>query len=83
MSKHYLNEDKQSGYFADDEERLLCRWTWDSEAKVLSVRCGPNERPVDLSNFGLERLDEEQLLGRLIDLAKSTGESLRGTPFDG
>ena len=82
MSKHYLSEDGQSGYFSDDEERLLCRWNWDAESKVLSVRCGPHERPVDLSSFGLERLGDEELTARLIDLAKSTGEGLRGTPFD-
>ena len=82
MSKHYLSESKSTGYFADDEERVLCRWTWDNESKILTVRCGPHERPVDLSSFGLDRLDEDELLDRLIDMAKATGQSLRGTPFD-
>lgn len=78
---HHLNEDGQSGYFADDYGRSICRWTWDTDSSTLRVRVGNTERPVDLSAFGIDRLSHDKLQERLIGLAKSTGEEL-GASFE-
>ena len=81
MITHHLNEGNQGGYFADDYGRSLCRWSWDDKARIMKVQAGRIERPVDLSSFGIDRLSDDQLLERLIDIAKSTGEDIRGKPF--
>ena len=64
------------GYFADRVGSPLGTWTWDSEAQVLSVRCGPHGRSIDLSQFDLHRIDQDKLSGRLIEIAQETCEAL-------
>lgn len=76
MITHHIDEDGQSGNFADDHGRMICHWNWDAELFVLRVRVGQTERPVDLSSFDIDRLTEDELIQRLIEIAQSTGDDL-------
>lgn len=86
MVTHHLDNEedfREGGYFADDFGRLVCRWLWHAENTTLEVRSESFGRSINLSEYGnVSRLSDDELMRRLIDIAKSTGEDLRGKPFE-
>lgn len=86
MVTHHLNNDedfREGGFFADDFGRPICRWSWHAENTTLKVRSGSFGRETNLSEYGdVSRLSNDDLMRRLIDIAKSIGEDLRGQPFE-
>jgi hypothetical protein len=80
-SHHFDDENNiTSGYFADDFGRVIFRYRYDRESKVLRVNTSAFRRKLDLSQTGIDRLSEPELTERLKTLALEIGEDLRGNP---
>ncbi len=81
---HFANEKNyaQGGRWADDYGRTICRWTWDIDTRVLSVRCGNRGRTKDLSSFDREHLTDDKLRDQLPPLALGLAEQLTGDKDD-
>jgi hypothetical protein len=85
MIVHHFNNPEdytEGGYFADDVGSALGTWIWDGEAKILSVRCPPHERSIDLSQFNLHRMDPDKLKDRLVQIAQEVCEGFAASLQD-
>lgn len=78
---HFLTDDDIfNGYFSDDYGRKRYSYHYDPDSKVLTVTCGPFGRRQNLSDKGVDRLSNEKLRDRLIELANEIGEDLIANP---
>ncbi len=84
MITHHFNDNSdytQGGKIADDYGPTICEWTWDSESRVIDVRCGLQGRRKDLSTFDPAWLTDDELRKRLPDVAKEIAEDIQGKKF--
>ena len=80
-SFHNEQDYSQGGQWFDDYGRLICKWSWNTETKILCVECGTNGRKQPLSQFS-GTLTDETLRTRLPTLAIETAESINSTSYD-
>ena len=68
-----------SGYFAGDFGGKISSFEWNGED--IKVDASDKTRRVSLAQFDMAQYSDEELRKRIIDIAKSTAEDLRGEPF--
>jgi hypothetical protein len=80
LTHHFAEtEDRsiKSGWWAGHYGEKLCTWMWDSETKILEVRCGDRVDRVPVVRFdGYAQLRKDLPL-----LAREAAERLRGEKF--
>lgn len=77
ITHHFLTDNNIfSGYFADDYGQRKYSYHYDPYFKVLPVECEQFGRKRDLSNYGIDRLPENELRDRPIALAQAIGKDL-------
>jgi hypothetical protein len=72
----------EGGEWFDDYGRRICKWSWNADAKELSVQCGLNGRRKDLSQFDENSMSDEHLRERLPSLAIEIAEDIRGVTYE-
>jgi hypothetical protein len=81
ITHHFVDASdfSKGGRWAGDYGETLCTWTWDADARVLSVQCGSEGRKRDLRALNL---DAARLTKRLPQLALQMAERITGKKFD-
>ena len=84
--KHHFNDtpdgDIHSGYWTNDSGQKIVSWTWDSDRRVLVMKCGPHGRNHDLSSLSPEPMSEQKLRERLPRLALAFAEETNQKRYD-
>jgi hypothetical protein len=70
------------GTWFDDFGRVICKWIWNYEAKVLTVTCGSRGQRIELSRLDAQSLEAESLRNRLPRLAIEAAERTNDTRYD-
>jgi hypothetical protein len=75
------NDFLQGGEWFDDGHKI-CEWNWIPSAKKLHIKCGIQDRKIDLSKSEQQMLTEKSLSRTLPMLALETAEEINNIKYE-